>query len=70
MKHEAFRSGQFDTKFIEKHYNPADLKPAYEHNEAAALAAGILFSAQEQKTQQEATQSSGNSNWSNNRKTY
>lgn len=71
MQHEAFRSGNFDTKFIEKHYNPEQLKPTFEHNEAAALAASLLFAPTENKKQQEAAhQNSSTSNWLNNRKAY
>lgn len=45
MQHPAFRSGKFDTKFIEKHFEPAFLDTqADELTEVAALSA-LLFSA-------------------------
>lgn len=70
MQHNAFVSGNFDTKFIEKHYNPADLKTESENNDIAALAAAVLFTQNESKSNNSSTNKSSPSNWLNNRKTY
>ncbi len=67
MKHEAFISGNFDTKFIEKHFNPENLKEKNNFNEAYAFAAGELFFANEANSKQQAVVEK-NSNWLQNRK--
>jgi len=67
MKHEAFISGNFDTKFIEKHFNPENLKESNNYNEAYAFAAGELFFENEANSKQQATVEK-NSNWLQNRK--
>lgn len=71
MQHPAFLSGDFDTKFIEKHFNPEHLKPVYGHEDVAAIAAGTLF-AGEQQSGKNAVQESiqKESNWLKNRKAY
>jgi propionyl-CoA carboxylase alpha chain len=45
MKHEAFRSGNFDTRFVEKYFTPAALQPEHTHTEEAlvAILAGTLL---------------------------
>jgi propionyl-CoA carboxylase alpha chain len=45
MQHEAFRSGNFDTKFIERYFQPELLtpQPAAEEIEIAAVLAAYLF---------------------------
>lgn len=44
LRHEAFRSGKFDTGFIGKHFRPDMLRQSTEVvDEAAALAAALLF---------------------------
>lgn len=72
MKHPAFLSGDFDTKFIEKHFNPEDLKPAYEHADVVAMAAGTLFGVNLSKTQGVANDPGveKESNWLMKRKAY
>ena len=67
MKHEAFISGNFDTKFIEKHFNPENLKELNNYHEAYAFAAGELFFANEVNSKQQAVVEK-NSNWLQNRK--
>ena len=48
MNHEAFRSGNFDTKFVEEHFNPSDLHLKNEDGAlAAVLAAAVKLSASE-----------------------
>jgi acetyl/propionyl-CoA carboxylase alpha subunit len=45
MTHEAFTSGKFDTRFVERYFTPAALQPALSAEEeelAAALAAEYL----------------------------
>jgi propionyl-CoA carboxylase alpha chain len=44
MHHEAFRSGNFDTKFVEKYFKPEVLKPT--PNETEELLAAALISTQ------------------------
>ncbi|MFN3529043.1 MAG: acetyl/propionyl/methylcrotonyl-CoA carboxylase subunit alpha [Bacteroidia bacterium] len=57
MKHEAFRSGHFDTKFIERYYKPEMLDHEdMELEEVAALAAALLFEQGDKKTQPNTTQ--------------
>jgi len=45
MQHDAFRSGNFDTKFIEKYFKPSDLygKPTREEEMIAAVLASELL---------------------------
>lgn len=71
MQHPAFVEGHFDTKFIEKHYNPEQLKPTFEHADVAALAASTLF-ADNKKQQSTAAgvHEVKESNWLKNRKGY
>jgi len=42
MNHEAFRSGNFDTKFVEKYFTPEALKP--EPVEEEEILASLLAS--------------------------
>jgi propionyl-CoA carboxylase alpha chain len=39
LNHEAFRSGNFDTKFVEKFFSPAVLEPTFEEKELELLSA-------------------------------
>jgi propionyl-CoA carboxylase alpha chain len=45
MKHEAFRSGNFDTRFVEKYFTPGGLQPEHTRTEEAlvAILAGTLL---------------------------
>jgi len=71
MQHPAFVGGNFDTKFIEKHYNPEQLKPTYEHEDVAALAASTLFAnSKKQQAGNTTTEIVKESNWLKNRKGY
>jgi acetyl-CoA carboxylase, biotin carboxylase subunit len=69
MKHEAFRSGNFDTKFVETYFKPEVLKPIHNEKEelmAAALASFVLSnSTKEVKT--ESTIATHESKWRKNR---
>ncbi|MEO0559758.1 MAG: acetyl-CoA carboxylase biotin carboxylase subunit [Bacteroidota bacterium] len=42
MRHEAFRSGAFNTGFVENHFDASDLAPTADHQSVAAIAAGLL----------------------------
>lgn len=58
FNHEAFRSGKFDTKFVDQHYSPEDLKIALTKDEeqvASLLAAHILDSKKSKTTSINAT---------------
>lgn len=67
MKHEAFRSGDFDTKFVEKYFKPELLK-GNDQPEEALLAAMLSALTQENKksTTLPAT-TTGGSQWKKNR---
>ncbi|RUA34584.1 MAG: acetyl-CoA carboxylase biotin carboxylase subunit [Bacteroidetes bacterium] len=57
LKHEAFTSGNFDTKFIEKYFQPSDLDEKVSDVEteiAAALAVKLWSERQKKQTAQEA----------------
>ena len=64
MNHPAFREGHFDTKFIEKYYEPELLKSAHpELHNAAAYAAGSLFFQKESTLQAAGQNQAQTSNW-------
>jgi acetyl-CoA carboxylase, biotin carboxylase subunit len=70
MQHEAFVSGKFDTKFIDKYFKP-ELLPAIDvAPEVVALAAGTLFSNQKAVTVEQQPSSAVMSGWKRNRKDY
>lgn len=52
MKHDAFRSGNFDTRFVEKYFTPALLQPNGQENESmlAALLAATLQDQRKENT--------------------
>ncbi|MBI1221928.1 MAG: acetyl-CoA carboxylase biotin carboxylase subunit [Bacteroidetes bacterium] len=68
MNHEAFKEGQFDTKFIDKYFNVDSLKREDEGEMLAAALAATLFNA-EQKLQNGSSSKSeqGMSEWRRNR---
>ncbi|MFY8109045.1 MAG: acetyl-CoA carboxylase biotin carboxylase subunit [Bacteroidia bacterium] len=64
MKHPAFREGHFDTKFIEKYFEPEMLKTSNpELHQAAAYAAGSLFFQKESTKQAAGESKQQSSNW-------
>jgi acetyl-CoA carboxylase biotin carboxylase subunit len=64
MKHPAFREGHFDTKFIEKYFEPEMLKTSNpELHQAAAYAAGSLFFQKEGTKQAAGESKQQTSNW-------
>jgi len=68
MQHEAFISGNFDTKFIEKHFKAEMLEHLTPELDQAAAVAAAIFSEQSQPTKQIAATSNVDSQWLNNRK--
>ena len=67
MKHEAFRSGNFDTNFVEKHFNPSVLKRPAKENEALIAALLTVTLQHEQKTKEIPQQEQNVSLWKKNR---
>ncbi|WP_215223442.1 acetyl-CoA carboxylase biotin carboxylase subunit [Echinicola shivajiensis] len=51
MNHASFRSGEFDTKFIEKYFTPENLKTSFTNDEKAILAALSSFIIQQSSPQ-------------------
>ncbi|MES2559487.1 MAG: acetyl-CoA carboxylase biotin carboxylase subunit [Bacteroidota bacterium] len=70
MQHEAFVSGNFDTRFIDRYFKP-ELLPVRQQDEVfVALAAGTLYK-QERKASAPLAESAHNeSAWKQNRKAY
>jgi propionyl-CoA carboxylase alpha chain len=68
MEHQAFQSGNFDTKFVEKYFKPEVLQPkvvAEEEQLAAIIAASLLQ--QTKAASQSIPAGEGASNWKKNR---
>ena len=71
MKHEAFISGDFDTGFIGKYFNPEEKAKLTEEEQIAAAAAALQALLGYSKTGDTTAQKSvsgENSNWVKNRK--
>jgi len=71
MQHEAFRSGNFDTKFIQHYFNPEALIPINtdEETELAAVMAAYLFETAKPKiATSEVNTGAAVSNWNKNRR--
>ncbi|AMS26557.1 biotin carboxylase [Bacteroidetes bacterium UKL13-3] len=70
MQHEAFVSGNFDTKFIDKYFKP-ELLPVRKIDDAfVAIAAGSLYKQERKSTAPASESSSSESSWKRNRKAY
>lgn len=70
MEHEAFRTAQFDTKFVEQYFKPEVLKPNVTEDElslAAMLAANTFAQAGNDKQPEAIQDSASKSNWKKNR---
>ncbi|HEY4652098.1 MAG TPA: acetyl-CoA carboxylase biotin carboxylase subunit [Pontibacter sp.] len=70
LQHEAFVSGNFDTKFIERYFTPDALKPQPSEAEetiAVALAAMLMQKQKPAVAESAATQDTSTSNWRRNR---
>lgn len=71
MKHEAFRSGNFDTKFVDNYFHPEMLKARENPEEemlAAALASTLLAQQSKIYEQTQTTTSTTESKWHKNRR--
>ncbi|MFN4971736.1 MAG: acetyl-CoA carboxylase biotin carboxylase subunit [Bacteroidota bacterium] len=69
MHHEAYRKGQFDTKFVDTYFTPDMLKNEKSFDEVAAVAAAMLFN-KPTTSKENINGDSSVSNWSKHRKTY
>jgi acetyl-CoA carboxylase biotin carboxylase subunit len=69
MQHEAYRKGQFDTKFVDTYFTPDMLKNEKSFDEVAAVAAAMLFN-KPTTSKENINGESSVSNWSKHRKTY
>lgn len=68
MEHEAFKSGDFDTHFVQKHYEPHMLNRKDEEGQkVAALMGAWLLQQQQQNTTQSNGSGSVGSKWKRNR---
>mgnify|MGYP002784889341 CR=1 FL=1 len=69
MQHEAFRSGHFDTKFVENYFKPEVLKkiPTVDESEIAALIATQFFNKQKPTAQNQNNTKQQSSHWRTNR---
>ncbi|HEU5292955.1 MAG TPA: biotin carboxylase, partial [Cyclobacteriaceae bacterium] len=69
MHHEAFRSGNFDTKFVEKYFKPEVLVPKHnpEEEAIAAVLSNYLLQERSTATASEAIVASAESKWRKNR---
>lgn len=63
VQHEAFRSGHFDTKFIEKYFKPEYLTAGGDEEEAVAALLGAVVWEKHRKPQQAAATAATNANW-------
>jgi acetyl-CoA carboxylase biotin carboxylase subunit len=70
MKHDAFVSGKFDTKFIDNYFKPELLKSETQFDDVTALAASTVFYAQGKSSTTNHENNSTESNWKKNRKNY
>ena len=67
MKHEAFRSGNFDTNFVENHFKPALLERAADNNEALIAALLAVVTQSERKPAPTPDKQTTTSQWKKNR---
>jgi propionyl-CoA carboxylase alpha chain len=68
LKHEAFTSGHFDTKFVEKYFTPASLQSSpLEEEKLLAAALASLSTASQKPTTAPLSSVSNQSNWKKNR---
>jgi propionyl-CoA carboxylase alpha chain len=55
LEHEAFRSGNFSTHFVEQHFDPTDLTPDDEEHDTLAALAATLYRAKKKQADTPAT---------------
>jgi acetyl-CoA carboxylase biotin carboxylase subunit len=69
LQHEAFRSGNFDTKFVERYFTPEQLAPEWESSELQLMAAFTVELMENKKnrgkTSQGSAQKGNTSQWKN-----
>jgi acetyl-CoA carboxylase biotin carboxylase subunit len=70
MQHPAFVSGNFDTKFIDKYFNPELLQPVSADGLIVALASGVMYQDQSSDLQPKSSINAEEGNWKRNRKAY
>jgi propionyl-CoA carboxylase alpha chain len=67
MKHEAFKTGNFDTNFVETHFKPALLERPTNKNEALIAALLAIVAQGDHKPAQEQNKQTVISQWKKNR---
>ena len=67
MKHEAFRSANFDTNFVETHFKPTLLQRAADENEALIAALLSVLVKDEKVSTSQPREATGQSEWKRNR---
>lgn len=67
MKHEAFLSGQFDTRFIENYFKPDMLEASSDDEELVAALVAVNTQRPASTNEQQQSQSDAQSNWKRNR---
>jgi acetyl-CoA carboxylase, biotin carboxylase subunit len=67
MKHEAFRSGNFDTNFVETHFNPSLLQRPADESEALIAALLSVAAKDEKVSTSQPQQATAKSEWKRNR---
>jgi propionyl-CoA carboxylase alpha chain len=68
LEHHAFRSGNFDTKFVERYFSPELLEPQFteeEKNLLAALAVEFFEKEDQRKNPRTPLKTSSTTNWTN-----
>lgn len=70
MQHEAFVSGNFDTKFIDKYFKPELLPGQNLSDDIIALAAGTVYTNQRPSAAEQEIIGTDMSTWKRNRKNY
>lgn len=68
MQHDAFTSGKFDTKFIDKYFKPELMSKGVNTDEVAAVSSAALFYSSDHKAAPAQQAAAGQSNWVKNRK--
>jgi len=67
MEHESFLSGEYDTHFVQKYFNPETLENKFENDKIAAIFMAGLFNSDRNNTTKANTVAKEVSNWRKNR---
>jgi acetyl-CoA carboxylase biotin carboxylase subunit len=67
LEHEAFISGQFDTKFVENYFTPEKLNVFSEEHEQLAMSLAAYLAGREDRLAREATEAHTSSEWKKSR---